>query len=389
MLPEFTQAPADDLISFINTSLLRSPRHGYFVEELLPYVPEAALDTLAARWVATLASEGSTPAIDLLFAHLSLQRPGALQPYLGSLFDLPPNEGCYPENWPWREAPDDAVDSLAVQLHETTDPEVKNKAFNCLLETRSPAALAICAEYAGQNELVYPFYLEEIGYGADQEALYTSASSHLIFPDGYFDPPTYPGSLRGLHPTWHLGQQGQPLRFGGNGAGSCGLCQHPLHHLLDIPEDRVGISNRQQVIALQTCLSCLGWENAELSYQYDEVGGIASLNQGVCIPQFPARPLKECHLHLANTPSRWRWQDWGLSNSNENLHRVGGYPSWIQSAEYPSCPVCQQKMHFMLQLDSGLPTAQDGYDWLWGSGGICYGFSCASCRVVAYAWQCT
>ena len=45
-------------------------------------------------------------------------------------------------------------------------------------------------------------------------------------------------------------------------------------------------------------------------------------------------------------------------------------------------------MRFMLQLDSQLPD-QDGEEWLWGSGGVAYGFNCAACRTTAYLWQCT
>ena len=41
-------------------------------------------------------------------------------------------------------------------------------------------------------------------------------------------------------------------------------------------------------------------------------------------PQFPACPLREAEVRLVETPRRWRWQDWGLSNGRENLNRVGG-----------------------------------------------------------------
>jgi hypothetical protein len=45
-------------------------------------------------------------------------------------------------------------------------------------------------------------------------------------------------------------------------------------------------------------------------------------------------------------------------------------------------------MTFLLQLDSGLPTA-DGQRWLWGSGGLLYVFWCGRCKLDAQAWQCT
>jgi hypothetical protein len=45
-------------------------------------------------------------------------------------------------------------------------------------------------------------------------------------------------------------------------------------------------------------------------------------------------------------------------------------------------------MGYLLQLDSDLPTA-DGGEWLWGSGGIAYGFWCDPCGVSSFLWQCT
>ena len=91
---------------------------------------------------------------------------------------------------------------------------------------------------------------------------------------------------------------------------------------------------------------------------------------------------------LAETPRRWFWQDWGCSNSRENLNRIGGEPCWVQDAEYPRCPTCDSVMTFLFELDSDLPMANGG-EWLWGSGGITYGFWCDPCGVSGFLWQCT
>ncbi|MDI9682322.1 hypothetical protein QM334_36615, partial [Burkholderia cenocepacia] len=87
-------------------------------------------------------------------------------------------------------------------------------------------------------------------------------------------------------------------------------------------------------------------------------------------------------------PARWAWQEWGESNGRQNLSRVGGPPSWVQSSWYPDCPDCGRKMRFAMQLDSELPQV-DGGEWLWGSGGANYTFWCAPCRTSAHLWQCT
>ncbi|MNT59195.1 hypothetical protein D3C72_1966820 [compost metagenome] len=98
--------------------------------------------------------------------------------------------------------------------------------------------------------------------------------------------------------------------------------------------------------------------------------------------------MLEAEVDLFAAPARWRWQDWGESNGRQNLSRVGGAPSWVQSANYPACPDCSQDMDFAMQLDSGLPQ-EEGGEWLWGSGGCNYTFWCKDCRVSGQLWQCT
>ena len=134
----------------------------------------------------------------------------------------------------------------------------------------------------------------------------------------------------------------------------------------------------------------LPWERQPLFYRHDPSSSPSSIGyDGPRIsPQFPVGPLREAVVGLAETPRRWFWQVWGCSNSRENLNRIGGEPCWVQDAEYPRCPTCDSVMAFLLELDSNLPTT-DGGEWLWGSGGIAYGFWCDLCGVSGFLWQCT
>ncbi len=110
---------------------------------------------------------------------------------------------------------------------------------------------------------------------------------------------------------------------------------------------------------------------------------------GGVAPQFPTGPFQESSVCLGRAGPRWAWQSWG-SGAHPNLHRVGGPPSWVQSADYPECPECGKLMAFLMQLDSHLPLAEENdREWLWGSGGVGYGFWCDSCRVSGWKWQCT
>lgn len=89
-------------------------------------------------------------------------------------------------------------------------------------------------------------------------------------------------------------------------------------------------------------------------------------------------------------------EDWGLQPSNSYIisekprgayeaasqfveipySQIGGHPTWIQSAKYPSCPECSQPMHFIAQI-------HEGFGWE----GIFYAFLCKGCRVACTLYQ--
>jgi hypothetical protein len=223
------------------------------------------------------------------------------------------------------------------------------------------------------------------------ERLTPWAVYHLQFPDAFFDGQSRPPWLARVHPTWNLAASEHLVHFGGDSDNQCMLCDGQLHRLVlldPVPPD-LGVTGLPR-LELATCLSCLGWEQQPLYYQHDARGTPASVSYDgpKVTPQFPVGPLQPVQARLVQTPRRWYWQDWGLSNGRENLNRVGGEPSWVQDADYPRCPSCQRLMSFLLQLDSNLTTA-DGGEWLWGSGGIAYGFWCDPCKVSGFLWQCT
>jgi hypothetical protein len=174
-------------------------------------------------------------------------------------------------------------------------------------------------------------------------------------------------------------------------SGNCSLCGNQLHSLLalNLIPTELGISGLQR-LEIATCLSCLGWKIQPLFYAHEIDGSVTSIGYDgpQVTPQFPVGPLLECEIGMVQTPNRWLMQSWGSSNSRENLNRIGGEPSWIQDSEFPHCPMCSRLMPFLFQLDSDL-TAAEGGEWLWGSGGIVYGFWCDDCKVSGVLWQCT
>jgi hypothetical protein len=222
--------------------------------------------------------------------------------------------------------------------------------------------------------------------------LYAEGAWHLIFEPEYFHAEKHPLHLRQQHPTWNLKTGSSPhVRFGGEGSAMCAVCGARSHHLLTLAQvpPRLGVSSVER-LTLEVCLSCLGWEANPLFYQHDKAGNAKPFAfRGKSVkPRFPAGLLAEAAPRLAATPRRWLWQDWALTNSRQNLHRLGGHPCWIQSPDYLRCPDCEVTMPFLIQLDSPLPTATRA-EFLWGSGGICYGFWCDRCRISGFQWQCT
>jgi hypothetical protein len=375
--------------TFAKDALSQVPDGGAFFHLALSFVSEPAFNELISIALNRLTINPQEEAASSVVAYASLQLPSLLHPHLAQVFTLRPNADTYYENWPWRDSGPFSLPHLAGVMN-TAAPDARLKAWLCLLETRHQASLQYALDNAASLALPQPaeLYLHEVGFRTPSDALFAPLPYHLVFPSDYFTESRPAWINRSLHPTWHVNGDSVSYRFGGQAAACCGLCSGPLHHLITVPGTLIGMRDSMASVSFSVCLSCLGWERPVLYYAHGTDGLPRPLDKGKITPQFPAGAIKESAIQLVLSPSRWRWQDWGLANGRENLHRFGGHPSWIQSAAYPTCPTCNQVMPFAFQLDSDLPTQDDG-EWQWGSGGICYGFWCSPCRVSGYLWQCT
>ncbi len=343
-----------DLVApLVEMVLEHVPDGGAWFADALSFVPSGdapRLVELTLDWLAYEANESRESAI----AHLSLQFPEHFHPHLDRVLELRPNWDSYCWSWPWRES------GFRHLVRLCAEPELRP----LLLETRLPEVLSRVEDAECQ----------EVGFSAGR-ALYSSDSRHLVFPPGYLPASAAPHLAR-RHPTWRL-EADFETPFGGPGRHVCASCREQGHHLLTLPLAR-----------LETCLSCLGWEQPVLFYSHGSDGAPRPIaTDEVRRPQFRAAPLRSTLVGVAMTPARWRWQDWGYANGRQNLNRLGGYPSWVQSAYYPPCPGCDRCMNLIFQLDS-LPL-ESGEEFLWGSGGLGYAFWCSKCRVSAFHYQCT
>lgn len=64
--------------------------------------------------------------------------------------------------------------------------------------------------------------------------------------------------------------------------------------------------------------------------------------------------------------------------------KLGGWPAWVQSVEYPSCPDCGSTMQLVFQLDSEV-----NVPYMWGDSGIGHITQCPQHpQQLAFGWAC-
>ena len=232
---------------------------------------------------------------------------------------------------------------------------------------------------------------DEINFGGEKFRLKRYCGQrvyHIIFPRGYFGAP-YAPHLAKRHPTWRFEGGEAGYKLGGVLDEPDGDAQNPLFHLImldPLPRDLPVRSLPRLILAAHVREVN---EGEIVFYEHDAQGMPRRIGERTQVEYAFDEPIKECEVVLASTPARWAAQDWGMSNSRQNLARIGGEPSWIQGALMPTCPICGEKMEFLMQLDSELPSCEQGGEVMFGSGGILYVFWCERTRVSAFFMQCT
>ena len=232
---------------------------------------------------------------------------------------------------------------------------------------------------------------DEISFGGEKFRLKRYCGQrvyHIIFPRGYFGAP-YAPHLAKHHPTWRLDGGEAGYKLGGVLDEADGDAQNPFFHIImldPLPRDLPVRSLPRLILAAHVREIN---EGEIVFYEHDAQGMPRRIGERTQVEYAFDEPIKECEVALAPTPARWAAQDWGMSNSRQNLARIGGEPSWIQGALVPTCPICGEKMEFLMQLDSELPSCEQGGEVYFGSGGILYVFWCEQTRVSGFFMQCT
>ena len=73
-----------------------------------------------------------------------------------------------------------------------------------------------------------------------------------------------------------------------------------------------------------------------------------------------------------------------LVSTSKTGDKLGGWPHWVQGAEYPSCPECKQQMELLIQIDS-----EDNLPYMFGDVGCAHLTRCRNHpQVLAFGWAC-
>ena len=169
--------------------------------------------------------------------------------------------------------------------------------------------------------------------------------------------------------------------------GRCAWCQRPLRRLLDLdlrdPRCR-WISAEGERLRLAVCTQCSFYSTIYLDIALTGEVHWSPLNgdKPALLSKIPedGEMIELPEPLIPGAARRTPFEAVGRFLLDENgTSQLGGHPEWIQDAEYPSCPVCQQTMPSLGQVAFE--------DWEEYGEGVFYLFLCLPCRKAATRYQ--
>jgi len=381
-----------EIYSFCKQFLSNFEKGATFFNDSLSYIEKEQFAELVVLALDILKRQQKNENAEAVIEYASLQFPELLHKHLELIFEIRPNESTYYSDYPWRYLPPEksAFFKSKLQNSETSKAD-KQKLFSCLLETRDIETVKFAFQFALNTHLfdredILIYYLEAVGFtirNGEIESYCPNSTYHFCFPQKYFSNDRPIHLSKEQHPTWKLKPIEHKYKFGGLIEANE---NNPFTHIItfdQIPQN-VKISGLER-LTLGMHINEMN-EFGPIFYKHDFLGNPQKIGETKKIEIYSDLPIKETEISFAETPERWALQRWG--NSRENLFRFGGEPTWIQSAEVLTCPICNEKMDFLMQLDTSLPNIENG-EVDFGSGGICYVFWCDKSKVSGYLMQCT
>ena len=79
------------------------------------------------------------------------------------------------------------------------------------------------------------------------------------------------------------------------------------------------------------------------------------------------------------------WDELSEAGYPRGGDKLAGYPMWVQGVEYPNCPVCNEQMRLLFQIDSN-----DNLPYLFGDAGCGHITQCKTHKdQIAFGWACS
>lgn len=191
---------------------------------------------------------------------------------------------------------------------------------------------------------------------------------HLSLPSAFLTDRVDRWRFRVGHPTWVKSADDHPQARLGGDCGVCSRCGGVAERLLLLPAESVRpLLSMRRDAAFIWCAWCSPYV-AEASFsRIKEDGTAAMLPLDLLVDPGPRGQMDvtpEMLVGLVDLGPEWYRQDWMWANGVENLYRVGGEPTWIQSPQMPSCPDCGEPLAFVAQLDIADITNGEGLAYL-------------------------
>ena len=206
---------------------------------------------------------------------------------------------------------------------------------------------------------------------------------HLAFPEPVLLEWEARHPARADHPTWPTFLSSETVAVVGGRGAPCPSCGRVTERLLRLDLELVlPAATEHRPVDFVWCMTCSTYTREASFAEVDADGSARMLPLDFLVEPVAADeewdPYPATPVGLVDLGPRWRRQDWGEASWVENLHRVGGEPTWVQGEAVPLCCRCGTATIFVAQV-----AVAD----LWDAEGMAYLFWCPTCSVAAVVYQ--
>ncbi|WP_197528880.1 hypothetical protein [Aeoliella mucimassa] len=331
------------------------------VDELYQELSTAGLERLI-QYGETLICDGDGFRFRNLCASLAAFTEADLEPLLRSMIEA----DLYEPDFAFNKASKDLASRLLDQLK--TDEDNRLEILFALAWTGDVEAIEWCTRQGWQlpAKWTIPACTKVAGWELDSKGARRDLYYTQCYALRYGKSPD-PQQFRAITPR----------------TDNCPWCSRPLINLLELGATtlaKLGITGFEQGLQIATCDVCTAFASSlfgELNQSGYSEWSLHNVRPDYLpddADSWEGLPTDCLHLAAERPP---------LFAANQFLSttfsQLGGHPTWIQCAAYPTCPECKQTMMCLAQIDH---SEIEEY-----AEGTYYAYLCPECRVTATNYQ--